>query len=248
MDFLSLPRNASAQALSLSAALLLDVENFPLRLDLAQHLKSHCRYPVTLKFAVANWQNISVAKLDKHLHQQGYQLLHVPQGKNAADAQILSLGASLKLTYPQVKEVVIVSRDTIFNYLHQTLQRQDCHTYQVYQQSGKIYVNDFTNDRHLLMTQIDQGNPNSAQTVVQKIQTKIELTLAELIKQSTDKVTLAQLSQEFKRKYQHSISETLKQNKLPKSTLNFIKKSCTNKIKVEVNSSNKQYYLVLKST
>ncbi len=62
MDYLSLPEEASAQAFSRVAALLLDVENFPLRLDLAQHLKSYCRYPVTIKFAVANWQNNSVAK------------------------------------------------------------------------------------------------------------------------------------------------------------------------------------------
>lgn len=248
MGFLSLPENTSSQSLSLSAAsaaLLLDVENFPLKLDLAQYLKSYCRYPVTVKLAVANWQNNSIAKLDKYLHQQGYQLIHVPQGKNAADAQILTLGASLQLTYPQVKDVVIVSQDFIFNYLHQTLQRQGCKTYKVYQQSGKVYLDDFISDRPLLVTQIAQSNSNSASTIEQKIQTKIELTLAELIQKSANKVTLSQLAQEFKRKYQHSIAETLKQNQLPKSTLNFIKKSCTNKIKVEASSST--HYLSLKS-
>jgi hypothetical protein len=115
-------------------------------------------------------------------------LIHVPQFKNAADAQILTLGASLQLNYPQVKEVVIVSHDAIFNYLHQTLQRQGQNTY---------------------------------------------------------KVTLSRLSQEFKVKYQKSISEILQSNKLPKSTLSFIQKNCAEKIKVEMNG--KEHFLSLKS-
>lgn len=100
MGCLSLSEDSSPQAISSSAALLLDVENFPLQLDLAKHLKPYCRYPLSVKFAVANWQNISIAKLDKYLHQQEYQLIHVPKDKNAADAQILTLGASLQLIYP----------------------------------------------------------------------------------------------------------------------------------------------------
>ncbi|MEM7592256.1 MAG: NYN domain-containing protein [Cyanobacteria bacterium P01_A01_bin.83] len=243
MNSLSLPGDLAPQALSHSGALLLDVENFPFNLDLVKYLKAYCRYPISVKLAVANWQNVSVAKLDKSLHQQGYQLIHVPKDKNAADAQILTLGASLQLNYPQIKDVVIVSRDSIFNYLHQTLQRQGCNTYQVYQQSGNIYLNDFISDRKSLMTKVSEPNP--AQTIEHKIQAKIELTLIELMQKSSDKVLLSQLCEEFKRKYKHSVSETLKQNKLSKSPLNFIKQSCAHKIKVKVD--NKRHYLSLTS-
>ncbi|MEM8720588.1 MAG: NYN domain-containing protein [Cyanobacteria bacterium P01_G01_bin.39] len=247
MDCLSFPGDYSSQALSYSGALLLDVENFPLKLDLVKHLKPYCRYPISIKLAVANWQNASVAKLDKYLHQQGYQLIHVPKDKNAADAQILTLGASLQLNYSRVKDVVIVSQDFIFNYLHQTLQRQGCNTYQVYQQSGNVYVNDFTRDRSSLITQIAQGSLKSDETVENKIKTKIELTLVELIKKSTDKVTLSQLTEEFKRKYQHSVAETLKRNKLSQTPLDFIKQNCVNKIQVKASNSKKTHYLSLKS-
>lgn len=227
---------------SSTGAIFWDVENVPLKLDLVQYLKGYCRYPITVKFAVANWHG-SVAKLDQHFHQQGYQLIHVPQSKNAADAQILTLGASIRLTYPQVKEVIVVSRDAIFNYLHQTLQRQGINTYKVYQQSENIYLDNFTSDRDSLITKVPQCNPQSS--IEEQIQNKIELTLAELTKKSTAQVTLSQLSNEFKNKYNKTISETLKSNKLPKSTLSFIKNKCVNKIKVK--ADNNQHFLSLKA-
>jgi uncharacterized LabA/DUF88 family protein len=244
MDFKTSPESLF-QASAYTGAILLDVENFPLKLDLAQHLKSYCRYPLTVKFAVANWLNSSVSKLDQHLHQQGYQLIHVPKSKNAADAQILTLGASLQLNYPQVKEVVIVSHDAIFNYLHQTLQRQGQNTYRVYQQSGNVYLDDFVSDRNSIITRISDGTNVQAVTLENKIQTQIELTLAEFTQKSQYKVTLSQLSQEFKVKYQKSISEMLQSNQLPKSTLGFIQKNCAEKIKVETNGN--EHYLSLTS-
>ncbi|MBE9046480.1 NYN domain-containing protein [Pleurocapsales cyanobacterium LEGE 10410] len=228
--------------LSPTGVILLDVENFPLKLDLGQALKPYCRHPITLKFAVANWQNSSIAKLDKYLHSTGYQLIHVPKEKNAADAQILTLGASLQLNYPQVKDIVIVSGDSIFNYLHQTLQRQGCNTYKVYQQSGNVYIDDFISDRASIITKVFAP---LQQTTEHKLRTKIELTLGGLMQKQQQKVTLSQLSQEFKLKHNKSISEVLKNHKLPKSTLGFIKKSCAGKIDIE--QRNNIHYLTLKS-
>lgn len=244
MDFKTSPES-SLQASANTGAILLDVENFPLKFDLAQHLKAYCRYPIMVKFAVANWLNSSVSKLDQHLHQQGYQLIHVPKSKNAADAQILTLGASLQWNYPQVKEVVIVSHDAIFNYLHQTLQRQGQNTYRVYQQSGNVYLDDFASDRNSIITKIPNDIPPQTISLEQKIQTQIELTLDQLIQKSPQKITLSQLSQEFKAKHQQSISEILQSNKLPKSTLKFIQKNCAPKIKVETKGS--QHFLSLTS-
>ena len=234
----------SSPVSSYAGAILLDVENFPLKLDLSQYLPGFCQYPMMVKFAVANWQNSSISKLDRYLHQQGYQLIHVPKCKNAADAQIMTIGTALPLNYPQVKEVVIVSGDAIFNYLHQSLQRQGINTYRVYQQSGNIYINDLKSDRRSVITKISQSNP--APTIEQQISSKIESTLAELIQKSADKVTLSQVSQEFKHKYKKSISETLKSNKLSKSALKFIQQNCDRNIKVEVNT--KGHFLSLVSS
>ncbi|BAZ44417.1 hypothetical protein NIES4102_14260 [Chondrocystis sp. NIES-4102] len=137
----------SARTSALTTAILLDVENFCLKIDLVEHLQFYCSYPITIKFAVANWQNSAIANLDLYLHQQRYQLIHVPKAKNAADGQILTLGTSLLWQYPQIAEIVIVSQDGIFDYLHQTLQALGCRTYKVYQQSGHICIQDFVNAR-----------------------------------------------------------------------------------------------------
>ncbi len=243
MDFSNLQPHFLSKVLSPTGVILLDVENFPFKLDLAQNLKSHCQYPATIKFAVANWFNNSIAKLDKYLHQQGYQLIHVPKEKNAADAQILTLGSSLLLQYPQVKEVTVVSHDSIFNCLHQTLQRQGCNTYKIYQHSGNIYIHDFANSRASVMSTI--SNSKQEQNIEHSIQNKIVLTLDKLVDELKEPVTLSQLSQQFKNDYQQSISEVLKKNKLPKSTLNFIKQSCADTINIK--QKNQTHYLLPKS-
>ena len=228
-----------SQAKSFTGAILLDVENFALKLDLADYLKPYCQYPLTVKFAVANWQNSCVAKLDKYLHQQGYQLIHVPKGQNAADAQILTLGASLQLNYPQLKEVTIVSHDSIFNYLHQTLQRQGCNTYKVYQQGGNVYLNNFGNADSSVITKISQ--PTKESSIEHLIKSRIELTLDKLTKKYNAPVTISQVSAQYKQDYQQSISEAVKNNKIAKSASKFIIKSCAQKIQIEQN--NKIYYL-----
>ena len=230
------------QAISFTGAILLDVENFPLKIDLAHYLKPYCQSPITVKFAVANWQNSCVAKLDKYLHQQRYQLIHVPKDKNAADAQILTLGASLQLNYPQVKEVIIVSHDSIFNYLHQTLQRQGCNTYKVYQHSGSVYLDNFVRADASVIAQIPHATQE--QNIAHSIKSKIELTLNKLIQELKEPVSLSQLSSQYKKDYQQSISEALKSNKISKSASNFIIKSCAQTIKIE--QKNKVYYLSTK--
>lgn len=238
MDLNNLPQNMLPSAPFHTGVVLLDVENFPLKLNLAQYLKPYCKYNITIKFAVANWQNSSISQLDKYLHRQGYQLIHVPKAENAADAQILTLGASLQLHYPQVKDVVIVSHDSIFNYLHQTLQRQGCNTYKVYQQSGNVYIDDFISDRPSIVTKVadlDQKQHNEQkQNPEQTIKSKIERTLVELAQKSEEQVTLSQLGKEFKEKHKRTISEALKRHNLSGSALNFIKKNCNNEINVKI--------------
>ena len=133
-------------------AILLDVENFPHLLDVEKQIKPYCKYPITIKYAAANWSNNTIAKLDLYLHKQRYRLFHVPQAKNAADIQLLAVGYSLISQYPHCQELTIVSNDSIFNYLHQSFQAQGYNTYKVYQQSGNIYFYDFRYDRTILIS------------------------------------------------------------------------------------------------
>ncbi|MDJ0744721.1 MAG: NYN domain-containing protein [Xenococcaceae cyanobacterium MO_167.B27] len=254
MTYFNSERYLFSRNLPPTAAILLDVENFALKLDLEQHLQSYCKYPITIKFAVANWRNSAIAQLDTHLHQQRYQLIHVPKEKNAADAQILTLGVSLLLQHPQIVEIAIVSQDSIFDYLHQTLQRQGCKTYKVYQQSGNIYCHSFAdnctytvstiNNKTKKNTQKTQTSKPSSQELKKILQNKIELTLSKLKRSSVKPVTVSLLSQEFKKDYQQSLSEVIKGNKLDKSVTKFLKKNCTDTI--EITQKDNVYYLSLK--
>ena len=240
MDF-SYSQQSLSPTVSFQGAILLDVENFPFKLDLAQQLKAYYRYPVTVKFAVANWQNSSISKLDKHFHQQGYQLIHVPKGKNAADGQLLTLGASLLVNYPRLREVAIVSQDCIFNYLHQTLHAQGCNTYKIYHRSGNIYLDDYAASTSSVIAKIEATKKQHSPE--QDLQTKIESIISKLTEKESDNITLSKVSQQFKLEYKQSISEALKSHKLSKSALSFIKKSCSNTVNIQ--EKNKIYYLNL---
>jgi hypothetical protein len=74
--------------------LLLDAENMDLPEEAEGWLNDHCRYPITLRFAFANWKKLG--DLDKWLHQRGYHLFHVPDGKNNADSKMIVVGASIR--------------------------------------------------------------------------------------------------------------------------------------------------------
>ncbi|MGL5076401.1 MAG: NYN domain-containing protein [Waterburya sp.] len=241
-----------SRTLQLTAAILLDVENFCLKLDLEEYLKCYCTYPITIKFAVANWQNNAISNLDLYLHQQRYQLIHVPKAKDGADAQILTLGTSLLLQYPQIAEMIIVSHDSIVNYLHQSLQALGCKTYKVYQESSNIYIHNFNRNRTdyiAVPTNTNKQTNKTSQTSKpdpQKIlQDKIELTLNKLKSSSVNPITISLLAQEYKNNYQQSLSKYIKDNKLGGSVIKFLQNNCTDKIDIKQKANN--YYLSLKT-
>ncbi|MCU0516875.1 MAG: NYN domain-containing protein [Oscillatoria sp. Prado101] len=104
------------------AILLLDAENLKLDITTERFLASLCASPLQVKIAFANWRNSSLGKLDVELHERGYQLVHVAEGKNSADAKMIAVGSSLFLQYPNVKEVFVCSSDGLLNHLCTQLQ------------------------------------------------------------------------------------------------------------------------------
>jgi hypothetical protein len=73
--------------------LLLDAENLKLDINSELFLASVCEYPLQVKIAFANWRNPSTGKQDIELYNRGYQLVHVPGGKDSADAKMIAFGA-----------------------------------------------------------------------------------------------------------------------------------------------------------
>ncbi|MBD2516688.1 NYN domain-containing protein [Nostoc sp. FACHB-973] len=120
--------------------LLLDAENLKLDINSELFLASVCEYPLQVKLAFANWRNPSIGKQDIELYNRGYQLVHVPGGKDSADAKMIAFGASVLRSYPTVKEILVCSGDGILIHLCNELQNQGLTVYLVRRQGQSLHI------------------------------------------------------------------------------------------------------------
>ncbi|WP_373526315.1 NYN domain-containing protein [Nostoc sp.] len=120
--------------------LLLDAENLKLDINSELFLASVCEYPLQVKMAFANWKNPSIGKQDIELYNRGYQLVHVPEGKNSADAKMIAFGACILRSYPTVKEILVCSSDGILIHLCNELQNQGLIVYWVRRQGQSLNI------------------------------------------------------------------------------------------------------------
>ncbi len=129
------------------ALLLLDAENFQISPEEEQFLNEICQHTIHVKIAFAHWQGMG--KKDAELHKQGYQLVHVPSGKDSADVKMASVGASIFLQYPNAQEIFVCSCDGALTHLSNTLNSHGLTVYQVQKQGKQIAVyNSKTGEHH----------------------------------------------------------------------------------------------------
>ncbi|MEH2061226.1 MAG: NYN domain-containing protein [Nostoc sp.] len=120
--------------------LLLDAENLKLDINTELFLASICEYSLQVKMAFANWRNPNIGKQDIELYNRGYQLIHVPGGKDSADAKMIALGACVLRYYPTVKEILVCSGDGILMHLCNELQNQGLIVYWVRRQGQNLHI------------------------------------------------------------------------------------------------------------
>ncbi len=120
------------------AILLLDVENLKIDINAEKFLANISEYSLQVKIAFANWKNSSLSKYDAELFERGYQLIHVPEGKNSADAQMMSMGAAISRQYSDAKAVFVCSSDWLLTHLCNSLQNQGLTVYRVRRQPDNI--------------------------------------------------------------------------------------------------------------
>ncbi len=128
------------------AILLLDAENLTVDDRVEKILTNICQYPLKLKFAFANWR--SLGKKDGELHNRGYELIHVPPGKNSADKKMISFGPSISINYPQAKEVFVCSSDGDLNPLCTQLETDNLTVYRVSRREEQIRVSNSKTGEH----------------------------------------------------------------------------------------------------
>ena len=135
------------------AILLLDAENMQVDAETEQFLAGLCEHPIQIKIAFANWRNLG--KHDIELHERGYELIHVPPGKNSADVKMATVGSSIFVHYPKAREVFVCSCDGVLTHLCNTLKTHGLSVYRVRKYRDTIEVTDTqTGDRktHTLQT------------------------------------------------------------------------------------------------
>ncbi|MGF1492060.1 MAG: NYN domain-containing protein [Microcoleaceae cyanobacterium] len=150
--------------------LLLDAENLQLNSTAEAALAEMCHYPLQIKIAFANWH--SLGRRDNELHQRGYQLIHVPSGKDSADLNMAAVGSSLFVHYPTAKEVLVCSCDRALTHLCNRLQSYGLTVYQVRKRQDQIIVfNSKTGktEQFLIVPEVEVPSVETLVTQTQKL-------------------------------------------------------------------------------
>lgn len=186
------------------AILLLDVENIHLTEHEETVLGTFSTYPINVRIAVANWR--SLGKHDTHFHDRGYQMIHVPSGKNAADIQMTAIGSSLFLQYPHAKEVFVCSNDDHLRMLCNLLQTQGWKVHGVRRWGARFTLTDWTNGR-IQIFQLDKSRFNPHDELEQKL---AKLLLALTARNPGGSVSVGSLASQFKKQYGCGVTEVMR--------------------------------------
>ncbi|OCQ98399.1 hypothetical protein BCD64_13990 [Nostoc sp. MBR 210] len=184
-----------------TAVLLLDAENLQINSETEKFLTKVCTCPIQIKIAFANW--CSMGKLDVELHGRGYDLIHVPVGKDNADGKMIAFGSSIYERHPKAREVLVCSSDKVMTNLCNHLRQHGLIVYQVSQQGEDIIVlNSATGQQVRKNTNVPEI-PAFAQ-FIQQIK---ELIKTEQTRTHSHWVKLVTISQNYKNKYKISITQ-----------------------------------------
>ncbi len=147
-----------------------------------------------------------MGKRDLELHQRGYELIHVPVGKDNADGKMIALGSSIHERYSHAKEVIVGSSDKVMTNLCNHLQQHGLIVYQVIKQ-GEVFIvlNSLTRKQ---ITQFPPSFPEIP-AINQFIQQIKQLIKAEQEHNQIYWVKLSTISQVFKTKYSLTISQVV---------------------------------------
>ncbi|MBD2194783.1 MULTISPECIES: IS1/IS1595 family N-terminal zinc-binding domain-containing protein [Calothrix] len=176
--------------------LLLDAENLKIDIAAEEFLASIGNYPLQVKIAFANWKTPSNGKQDTELYERGYQLFHVPDGKDGADAKMIAFGASLLRGYPTVKEIFVCSGDGILTHLCNELQNQGLTVYWVRRQSQTLHIENRNTGKFTFYSVPLATEVPSLAGVVDKIENLIKAEQESISSRLSNLTTIANLFQE----------------------------------------------------
>jgi hypothetical protein len=201
---LSSTSEASAELSKGIAILLLDAENLRLDTNTEKFLSEVCTYPIQIKVAFANWR--TMGKQDDEFHGRGYELIHVPAGKDSADVKMATVGSSIFIHYPTAREVLVCSSDRVMTHLCNTLQTHGLTVYLVRKQGDKIIVFNSKTSQ----TQTHSLKPVLEIPPIEQFITQLkDLIKTEQVKTNNQWIKLSRISNLFQEYYKFTISQVI---------------------------------------
>ncbi len=190
------------------AVLLLDAENIQLNTETEQRLTTVCTCPLQVKIAFANWR--CMGKQDVEFHQRGYDLIHVPAGRDNADGKMIAVGLSIHERYPKAKEVLVCSSDTVMTNLCNHLQQNGLVVHRVSKQGNNITILNSQNG--------EKQTPTMLPSIEQFINQIKEIIGDEEARTSNQWIKLSKISSIFHTKYNLRIKQVVSHH-LPGKTV-----------------------------
>ncbi|MBD2774079.1 NYN domain-containing protein [Iningainema tapete] len=182
------------------AILLLDAENLQINTETEKFLTKVCTCPIQVKIAFANWR--SLGKLDVDFHRRGYELIHVPAGKDNADGKMIAFGSSIHEYYPKAKEVLVCSSDTVMTNLCNHLQKNGLIVYRVSKQGQNLKIL----NSHSEMPTHFLFNPPSIKKFISEIKSIMK---AEETRTANQWIKLSQISNIYYKNTSFSLDEVV---------------------------------------
>ncbi len=215
-DINSVDKNSNEQPHKEIAALLLDAENVQITPETEQFLTENCFNSIQIKIAFANWQGMG--QKDIEFHNRGYDLIHVPRGKENAEGKMIAFGSIIDEYYPKVKEVLVFSSNNVMAHLCDRLQQKGLTVYQVSQESSNLTIlNGKTNEtqNHTILPSIEK--------LLSQIK---EIIKEQEVQTSNQWIKLSIICKLFKEKYNFGVNKVVSHHLPGKNVKNiFVNKS-----------------------
>ena len=233
------PINNGSQPVSGIAILLLDAENLQIDIETEKLLQEICIHPIQIKVAFANWR--SMGKKDAEFHERGYQLIHVPPGKDSADLKMATVGASIFVHYPTAKEILVCSSDQALTHLRNTLQAHGLTVHQVRKQGDYITVLNSKTGQTQKYSLVSLPEIPTLEEFVSHLK---ELIKAEQERTENQWVKLSRISTLYKENYNLALSQVVDTH-LPGTKVRDVFLDYPTDFAIHKTSDNSQTYLTL---
>lgn len=155
-----------------------------------------------------------MGKLDTEFHKRGYDLIHVPAGKDNVDGRMIAVGSSIHEHYPNAREVLVCSSDTIMTNLCNHLQKNGLIAYRVCKQGSNLTILNSQNGQIHTISLNSVLKITSLEQFITQLKT---IVIAEQARASNQWIHLSKISQVYQENHKVSLTEIACHPKLGES-------------------------------